>query len=81
MYECLIQICLKALSNMLAMTYEFFTSGGVSGNNQADSPIFWGIFLLCGMCSFAVVRQHSVQQAYHTRQTPTTTNAADSGCV
>jgi hypothetical protein len=40
---------------MLAMTYQFVNTGGVDGNNQADSPVFWVIFALCGMCSFAVM--------------------------
>lgn len=47
MYECLIQICLKGLSNMMDLSYH--------GSNQFDQPMFWVIFVLCGLCSIAVM--------------------------
>lgn len=47
MYECLIQICLKGISNMVDLTY--------NGSNQFDQPMFWVIFVLCGLCSIAVM--------------------------
>jgi drug/metabolite transporter (DMT)-like permease len=47
MYECLIQICLKGISNMVDLTF--------NGSNQLDQPMFWVIFVLCGLCSIAVM--------------------------
>lgn len=52
MYECLIQICLKGISNMVYITLHPTVS---NGDNQFEEPIFWVIFALCGFCSFMVM--------------------------
>lgn len=55
MYECLIQICLKGISNMMDLTFTFFSSKGASGAMEVNEPMFWVIFVLCGLCSLAVM--------------------------
>ncbi len=47
MYECVIQICLKGISNMMDLTYH--------GSNQLDQKMFWVVFVICGLCSIAVM--------------------------